>query len=103
MLRVAEMATQIAAAEAHENSGRTAMEAFALEGIEYFVNLEHYVWIASSFLLAMTRIGNAKLSSVVVRHLLWEDNGKLNESPYNLLGIVFVPRCLVDEFTLAFL
>ena len=55
MLRVAEMAIQIAAAEAHENSGRTAMEAFALEGIEYFVDLEHYVWIASSFLLAMTQ------------------------------------------------
>ena len=41
MLRVAEGATQVAAAEAHENSGRTAMEAFALEGIEYFVDLVH--------------------------------------------------------------
>ena len=41
MLRVAEMAAQVTAAEAHENSGRTTMEAFPLEGVEYFVYFVH--------------------------------------------------------------
>ena len=41
MLRVAEMAAQIAPAEAHENSGRTTMEAFPLEGVEYFIDFVH--------------------------------------------------------------
>ena len=31
------------------------MEALTLQGVEYFVDLEHYVWIASSFLLAITQ------------------------------------------------
>ena len=41
MLRITEMAAQIAAAEAHENGGCTTMETFALEGMEYFVDLVH--------------------------------------------------------------
>ena len=41
MMSVAEMATQIAATEAHEDSGGSGVEAFALEGVEYFVDLIH--------------------------------------------------------------
>jgi len=41
MLRITEMAAQVAPAEAHENSGRTSMEAFPLEGVEYFIDLVH--------------------------------------------------------------
>ena len=41
MLRVAEMAAQVASAEAHEDSGRSSVEAFALEGVEYFVYSKH--------------------------------------------------------------
>lgn len=41
MLRVAKDATQVAATETHEDGGRTAMVAFALKGIEYFVDLIH--------------------------------------------------------------
>jgi hypothetical protein len=78
VLRVAEGTTQIAAAEAHEDGGRTAVVALALQGMEYFVDFVHqlwiklylpfyviaseawqsrhatFLWIASSFLLAMT-------------------------------------------------
>ena len=35
------MAAQIAAAEAHEDGRRTAVVAFALEGVEYFVDMIH--------------------------------------------------------------
>ena len=41
MLRVAEGATQVAAAEAHEDGGRSAMVTFTLKGIEYFVYFVH--------------------------------------------------------------
>ena len=38
-----------------------------------------------------------------MRHLVREDDGKLDESTDNLLGVVLIPRRLVDEFLLTFL
>ena len=38
MLRITKHTTQVAAAETHEDGGRTAMVAFALQGVEYFVD-----------------------------------------------------------------
>ena len=64
MLRVAEMATQVAAAEAHEDGRRTGVEAFALEGIKYLVNFKHFFWIAS--FLAMTRSVSIKVLRGVI-------------------------------------
>ena len=43
MLRITKHATQVAAAETHEDSRRTAMVAFALEGIKYLVYLKHHL------------------------------------------------------------
>ena len=39
MLCVTEMAMQVAATEAHKDGGRTAVVAFALQGVEYLVDL----------------------------------------------------------------
>ena len=41
VLRVAKGTAQVAAAETHEDGSRTAVVAFALEGMEYFVDLIH--------------------------------------------------------------
>ena len=41
MLRVTEMAAQVAAAEAHEDGMHSGVEAFALKGVEYFVYSKH--------------------------------------------------------------
>ena len=59
MMSVAEMAAQVAAAEAYEDSRRSSVKAFALEGIEYLVNFKHFSWIAS--FLAMTRSVSIKI------------------------------------------
>ena len=41
MMSVTEMAAQIAATETHEDGRRTAVVAFALKGVEYFVYSKH--------------------------------------------------------------
>ena len=41
MLCVAKRTAQVTTAETHEDGGRTAVVAFALEGVEYFVDLIH--------------------------------------------------------------
>ena len=41
MLGVAKGATQVAATETHEDGRRTGVEAFALKGVEYFVDFIH--------------------------------------------------------------
>ena len=41
VLRVTKGTMQVAAAEAHEDGRRSAVEAFALKGIEYFVDTVH--------------------------------------------------------------
>jgi hypothetical protein len=57
MLRVAEMATQVAAAEAHENSGRTAMEALALKRVEYLIYpIHHFLFYHKTYKTRKTMI-----------------------------------------------
>lgn len=41
MLRVAKGTAQVAAAKAHEDGRRSSMVAFALQGVEYFVDFVH--------------------------------------------------------------
>ena len=41
------------------------------------------------------------LSTVVMWHILRQDDGELDEPAYNLFGVVLIPGCLVDEFFLA--
>ena len=43
MLRVAKSTAQVAAAETHKDGGRTCVEAFALKGVEYFVDFIHFL------------------------------------------------------------
>ena len=81
------------------------MEAFALEGIEYFVNLEHYVWIASSFLLAMTQSVLIKVlrsvvldvGSLVVARLPYIGAIAVRDSVDNPLGQVLGSRVEVKH------
>ena len=43
MLRVAKSTAQVAAAKAHENGRRSSVEAFALKGVECFVDFIHFL------------------------------------------------------------
>ena len=43
------------------------------------------------------------LSPIVMRHLLRQNDGELDEATDDLFGIVLVPRRLINQFLLAFL
>ena len=55
MLGIAEGTAEVASAEAHENSGRSGVVAFALEGVKDFINPKHVDCFVAS-LLAMTLV-----------------------------------------------
>lgn len=56
MLRVAKKAMQVASAETHEDRRRPSVEAFALEGVEYFINPEHLdCFVASLFAMTISQ------------------------------------------------
>ena len=44
-----------------------------------------------------------KSSTIIMRHVLWQDDGEFDEAAYNLFGVVLIPRCLIDQFFFAFL
>lgn len=68
MLRVAKMAVQIAAAEAHKDGWRSSVVTLALQGVKYFVDFIHGL---QDFGTSGLREGNSQSRSLAVpRHLI---------------------------------
>jgi hypothetical protein len=63
MLRVAKDATQVAATETHEDGWRSAMVAFTLKGIEYFVYFVHVFFLTKPTKLAKPYLGHGKAAN----------------------------------------
>ena len=89
MLCVAEGATQVAAAEAYENGGRSSEKTFALQGVEYFVYSVHSIKILRSIVL--------DVGSLVVARLPHIGAVAVRDSIHNPLGQVLGRRIEVQD------